>query len=493
MNQKYRIYTIIILVMATVLIAGCSNAQTPKTQDIEIDVSEGEDIIKEDEGTIPSDEKEEARDSDLDEKSSSDKDSDPKEIKELKNSTKDQNSSTRVKEGTNKSMPLTKLLPHREGYKWVYDGSVEYGHKMVLESIDRDKNKIVYKVDGEVDDMSDGESKGDFSIGLIYTLTKDNLVQTVDSEMMMDSEFPQIELMRLPLTKGSKWTQKQKNTRGETVTLESSIDEIENDGEQKIYTVTYKDKNSNYYEKRKIKEGVGVISFEHLFTFKDNGKEESMPMGYAINNNYSGYLNNLSINKFLPPLNREIVYFGLAEYGHKGSLKRMSATSDFAEYQFDAIYNDGSGIEDRFKVQYNIDYIRGTVTEKVLSNTRDNKKEVNSKLQPLVILKTPFTEGNSWSHKVGVDGKDYNVSAVIKEVDDKKGQLVVEYRVKDVPGYFENTYIEERTFEMERGMIGFKNLLPGDIGIDKSQAKDSKLLEEAIINHMFGYGTASTK
>lgn len=135
----------------------------------------------------------------------------------------------------------------------------------------------------------------------------------------------------------------------------------------------------------------------------------------------------------------------------------------------------------------------GTVTESVLSNTRDNKKEVNSKLQPLVILKTPFKEGNSWNHKVKLDGKDYKVSATIKDVDNKNGKLVIEYRVKGVPGYFENTYIEERTFAIEHGMIGFKNLLPGDIDIDKAQAKDSKLLEAAIINHMFGYGTTPTK
>lgn len=487
MKKKYLIYTTAILIMATILIAGCSNAQTPKTQNIEIDVTEDKDtIIKDD-----IDEDDSQKDATPpDEKSTSDKDSSNKKAKNSGSSSKNRSSFTKIDEDTNKTMPLTKLLPHREGYKWVYDGAVEYGHKMILKSIDRQEDKFIYTIDGKVDDMSDGESKRDFSLGLTYTLTEDKLVQTVDSEVMMDNEFSQIELIHTPLSKGNRWTQKQKNAEGKIITLESSIDDIEEDGGQKIYTVTYRDKDSKYYERRKIKEGVGVIYFEHLFFYENEGKQESMNMGYALNNSYSGYSHNLDINRYLPPLNKELVYFGLAEYGHKGSLKKISATSDFAEYQFDGIYNDGSGIDDKFKVQYNLDYIRGTVTEKILSNTRENKKEVNSKVQPLVILKTPFKEGNSWSHKVILDGKSYDVSSVIKEVDDKNGKLVVEYKVKGVPGYYDNTYIEQRTFEAKRGMIGFSNLLPGDIGINKKQAKDSKLLEEAIINHMFGYGAS---
>lgn len=36
-------------------------------------------------------------------------------------------------------------------------------------------------------------------------------------------------------------------------------------------------------------------------------------------------------------------------------------------------------------------------------------------------------------------------------------------------------------------MVGFSNLMPGDIPISKADAKDSKKLEEALVNHLFGY------
>ena len=67
------------------------------------------------------------------------------------------------------------------------------------------------------------------------------------------------------------------------------------------------------------------------------------------------------------------------------------------------------------------------------------------------------------------------------------GKMRVTYTVKGVPGYFQNTYIEERVFERGRGMVGFSNLMPGDIPISEADAKDSQKLKEALINHMFGY------
>jgi len=182
-------------------------------------------------------------------------------------------------------LALTKLLPYQSGYVWRYDGAVEYGHKMELIAIEESAEKVTYTVEGEVDDMSAGESPYDYTLDVTYIVTEDSLIQTVDGEVMMDNVFPELELIRLPLVEGTEWMQTQINTDGKEVELKSYMDSVEKDGEQKIYTVVYEDTDSDYYEKRQIKEGVGVLSFEHLYIFE----EDSMPMGYEINYEFTGF------------------------------------------------------------------------------------------------------------------------------------------------------------------------------------------------------------
>lgn len=192
-------------------------------------------------------------------------------------------------EATNEDEPedltLTELLPEKEGYVWKYDGAVEYGHEMELISIEEADGERTYTVEGEIEDVSGGESGNDYSLDLSYTVTNDTLTQRIDSDMMMDNNFSQIELIQAPLSEGNEWTQTQVNAEGEEITLESSIDSVETDGDQKIYTVTYQDADGEYYEEREIKEGVGVIHFEYLYMFED----DSMPMGYEINYDATGY------------------------------------------------------------------------------------------------------------------------------------------------------------------------------------------------------------
>src|SRR5690625_1255253 len=188
------------------------------------------------------------------------------------------------------ALPLTQLLPYKTGYTWTYNGAVEYGHQMHLKSIDEKADKTIYTVEGDVDDVSGGESGKDYSLDITYTVTSDSLIQEVKSETMMDNNFEEIELIQMPLEEGTEWTQTQTNAEGEEVTFESSIEAVEEDGEQKIYTVTYEDTNSDYYQKREIKEGVGVLSFEHLYTFEDDDDEvEDMPMGYEIYYDATGF------------------------------------------------------------------------------------------------------------------------------------------------------------------------------------------------------------
>ncbi|MFO7295541.1 MAG: hypothetical protein C0P72_005915 [Clostridia bacterium] len=390
---------------------------------------------------------------------------------------------TTNKEGISGIEEIAKLLPSRPDYQWSYHGFAEYGHRMTLEDISKEGNTIVYHIKGEVYDMSGGESGQDLSFSVTYIAKPDVLIQNKAGEAMMDTPFKDLELIRTPLQKGNSWLQETIKEDGETVTLKTTITDVREENGQKIYTVVYEDTRSEYYEKREIKEGVGVLSYEKLYM----DPTENFTIGYYIYYPGTGYRNKLEINAYLPKLNTQLRYFGLAEYGHVGTLKEISSTSDDAIYEFQGMYQDGTGIDDQFTVRYYIDYVKGTVTEKVISSTRFNPPEVNSKLHNLVILKTPFKKGTTWSHNTKINGKEYKVTAEIKEYDSMTGKMKVTYTVKGVPGYFQNTYIEERVFERGRGMVGFSNLMPGDIPISEADAKDSQKLKEALINHMFGY------
>lgn len=400
---------------------------------------------------------------------------------------------------------LAGMLPKRENFRWRYNGFAEYGHTMTLKYIEKSGNEIKYHIDGIVDDPSGGEGNkepGYLNLKITYTIKDCVLIQTKTEKAMMDSIFDSLELLRAPLNKNSKWVQEQVDKSGKQYTLEAEITGIKEEGGLKTYTVMYKDKNGDYYEKRDIKEGFGVISFEKLWKDRDNN---SYQIGYSLYSEASGYESKLQLDSLLPPLDKNLRYFGLAEYGHNGVFKLVSSDSDSSVYEFNGEFDDGSGIPDKFKVQYTLDYINGTVTEKVLENTRTGKKEVNSIIPEHIIMKLPLSTGTEWEQSVEVDGKQYNMNGLIVSVaykgntdyspgvtdyDKNYPVVTVRYKIHDMPGYFKNTYIEEREFQAGRGMIGFGKLMPGDIGLSEKDIEDGFKVEEALINHMFGYSLA---
>ncbi|HHY81344.1 MAG TPA: hypothetical protein GX505_01535 [Clostridiales bacterium] len=188
-------------------------------------------------------------------------------------------------EETKVSDQLIKLLPSKEGYKWVYNGFAEYGHELILEDIREEKDKIIYSAKGKVFDMSDGESDKDFSLSVDYTITSDELIQNKTGEMMMDL-FDSMVIVQLPLEVGHSWTQKVKGADGKEVELKSTIVKVElDDGGTKLYTVDYQDKNSDYYEQRIIKEGIGVVGFTRLYMTEEGNFE----ITYWLYEEASGY------------------------------------------------------------------------------------------------------------------------------------------------------------------------------------------------------------
>ncbi|WP_409228493.1 S-layer homology domain-containing protein [Gudongella sp. SC589] len=180
-------------------------------------------------------------------------------------------------------LELQDLLPQYNNFEWTYHGSVEYGHDMQISSMMINEMSTNYAIEGSVHDMSGGESDMDYSLNLDYSVRSDVIIQTKSEEVMLDSEYDEIELIRTPLKEGTSWSQEVENSEGAT-TLESRITDVENTDEGWIFKVRYEDINSDYYEERKIQEGVGAISFEKLMFFE----EDSYPMGYSLYEAASG-------------------------------------------------------------------------------------------------------------------------------------------------------------------------------------------------------------
>ena len=181
---------------------------------------------------------------------------------------------------------LATLLPSREGYTWYYNGFAEYGHRMTIKTIDKKNTVFVYDIEGEVDDPSGGEAKDrDFHLQIVYTIANGVLTQTKQEDAMLDSNYDRLDLIKTPLEKGTRWTQKVISRDNLETDLECTIEDVKNVDRVDIYTVVYKDKNSDYFEKREIKEGVGVVLFEKLLVLQD----QSFPAGYYLNDEASGY------------------------------------------------------------------------------------------------------------------------------------------------------------------------------------------------------------
>ncbi|MTI70631.1 MAG: hypothetical protein FH751_10320 [Firmicutes bacterium] len=391
---------------------------------------------------------------------------------------------------------LKELLPDKSNYKWIYNGTAEYGHKLILNNITDLKDRVIYSLKGKVIDVSNGEAEGDFNISLLYTIKNGELIQNKDEEKMLDSKFNEIIIIKTPLKKGNTWKQEVINKDGKKTTLNCEITNIKKEKDTYLYEVRYDDINSDYYEERKIKENIGIISFKRYMKLN----EDAFDMGYSLYEKASGYLNELKLKSLLPPLDKNIMYHGLAEYGHMGVLSKQSE-DDVGEFLFKGKYRDGSGLGGEFKIIYTLDYAKGIVIERVTKNSRKDKLKVNSIIPNLIILKLPFETGNSWHQRVNINDKEYNMEARIIDISYKNKSyyppdityetnpiIKVRYLIKGIDGYFNDTYIEEREFQVNKGMISFSNLMKGDLGLSGKELNDEYKINQELINNMFGYG-----
>ncbi|KDR96611.1 Copper amine oxidase N-terminal domain-containing protein [Peptoclostridium litorale DSM 5388] len=198
---------------------------------------------------------------------------------------------------------ISKLLPQKTGYRWIYNGFAEYAHEMTLDSIKDEYQKMTYFIRGEVEDLSDGESKSDMGIDITYIISENSLIQEKTEKAMLDSKFDRITLIKTPLVAGTFWSEKLTDSSGKGTSINSIITKVEIDEDGlKQYTVRYEDINSSYYEERIIKEGAGVISVEKLLELEDS----TFPVSYFLY--LSGDVKRVDVKIYFPDKKAEKVH-----------------------------------------------------------------------------------------------------------------------------------------------------------------------------------------
>lgn len=145
-----------------------------------------------------------------------------------------------------------------------YLGENEYEH--VINSVTREEkaNVLHVKALGEIKDSSIGVSNKKFDFSLEFDVTDLCLYQTVDNPLLNDSEFKEIELLRLPLAEGATWKFTAKRFDGKKESVEATIVAV--DSEAGTLEVEYV--SGDYIERRILKKNLGTTDFTKSIVFK---------------------------------------------------------------------------------------------------------------------------------------------------------------------------------------------------------------------------------
>ncbi len=144
---------------------------------------------------------------------------------------------------------------------WEYNGFLDYMHKMWILSIMDSTDEKIYKISGEVEDLSDGESGSDYNFSITYTIKGDSVYQNQSGIMLFDTDYKDLILIKEPLEAGNTWDQVIENENGNKININSSIIKVEK-GDSNIYHVEYYISEEGRYERRIFEEGKGITYYE---------------------------------------------------------------------------------------------------------------------------------------------------------------------------------------------------------------------------------------
>jgi hypothetical protein len=202
---------------------------------------------------------------------------------------------------------------------------------------------------------------------------------------------------------------------------------------------------------------------------------------------------------------KEIRYQGMNEYGYVQTLERVFDTKGMRIVNYKGWMEDGIGgskKERQFYVDY---YVTENEVKEGVKNLDTYNPDKTNRLQSIIpkqiVLQAPLELHHSWTQKFeykipvknqeGVNQKgDVNKEEVltltathtISKIETKKGHPVftVETVVKDIPGYYHNTYEETKTWQVGKGLTSFTQSLPLYEGFEGNEEDAKNLL-------LFGY------
>ena len=156
---------------------------------------------------------------------------------------------------------LLKLFPN-EKTLLSYNGNGDYYQETYINNIIRKEDKIILDVNGEVKAKNFDELFDDHLFNYKYILDKYGVIQqSYNNNLVLDSKYTKLYILKFPLVEGNFWKETTMDSDGKRYKLKSSIESIKNEDGKTVITVYYDELGSDYYEKRVIKEELGIVEY----------------------------------------------------------------------------------------------------------------------------------------------------------------------------------------------------------------------------------------
>lgn len=176
-----------------------------------------------------------------------------------------------------------------ENATWIYKGTGVYYHEMTLEDIITSDQSIYYKIKGEILSGKKNSTYRDHLTEIRYIISRKGWQQELMQSKLLDSKYKGMYLLKFPIEENNTWEEKVLDFDDRQRIITGKIETIDYVNDEKVITVKYSEKNSDYYEVRKIMQGKGVIAFEQNIEVN----QEYHQLGYSLENIY--YSNELIV------------------------------------------------------------------------------------------------------------------------------------------------------------------------------------------------------
>lgn len=225
-------------------------------------------------------------------------------------------------------------------------------------------------------------------------------------------------------------------------------------------TVEIIDDNISIEKNENIKEEDTSQDIEEEENEKDNSNKLTKE---EVFNKYKDFL----INN-----NGKSQYRGYAEYGYDLSKPTINTKESYIEYT--GVISDGYGEDDRGLRDFTIRYDTFVIDKyfKIIENItnrdymNENKNSLNSIIPNYIVIYNKMDIGTHWEQDFEYKGKTY--TAKTRVMASNNDMYKIETIVKDINGFYDNTYKEERVYERGFGLTSFSNTPNYEEGTDFS-------------------------